>query len=63
MQTRSGRYRVAWIPLPVCPIPGWSACIVQAVRADSPGHAIRLTLYERIGDGPQQGPDDGPRAA
>jgi hypothetical protein len=59
VETRSARYRVAWIPLPHCPIPGWSACLVQAVDADRPrSPAIRLTLYERTrprhaGDGPR----------
>ena len=59
LETRSGRYHVAWIPLPECPIPGWSACLVQAVDADRPtAPAIRLTLYERTeplhaGDGPR----------
>ena len=47
IETRSGRYRVALIPLAVSVIPGFSACAVQAVRADMPGRAIRLTLYER----------------
>ncbi len=48
VETPSARYHVAWTPLPHCPIPGWSACIVQAVDADRPErNAIRLTLYER----------------
>ena len=61
VETRSARYRVAWIPLPHCPIPGWSACLVQAVDADRPtAKAIRLTLYERV---QPQHAGDGPRAA
>ncbi len=47
IQTRSGCYRVALIPLAVSAIPGFRACAVQAVRSDMPGRAIRLTLYER----------------
>lgn len=62
LETRSARYRVAWIPLPHCPIPGWSACLVQAVDADRPqAPAIRLTLYERNGPLPDDG--DGRQAA
>ena len=61
VETRSARYHVAWIPLPRCPIPGWSACLVQAVDADRPtAPAIRLTLYERT-EPPR--PGDTPRAA
>ena len=45
--TRHGRYDVARIPLPHCPIPGFRASLVQAVSADRPTRAIRLTLYER----------------
>jgi hypothetical protein len=63
IQTRSGRYRVAWIPIPVSPIPGYIACHVQAVRDDSPGHAVRLTIFERIANDPDRGSSDGPRAA
>jgi hypothetical protein len=54
---------VAWIPIPVSPIPGTIACHVQAVRDDSPGHAVRLTIFERATNGPELGSSDGPRAA
>lgn len=47
VETRSGRYRVALVPLAVSAIPGFRASVVQAVRSDEPGRAIRLTLYER----------------
>lgn len=47
VETRSGRYRVALIPLAVSAIPGFRASAVQAVRDDTPGRAIRLMLYER----------------
>lgn len=48
VETRHGRYDVAWIPLPECPIPGFRASLIQAVHADRPPRrAIRLTLYER----------------
>lgn len=47
IETRFGCYRVALVPLTVSAIPGFRASIVQAVRADEPGRAIRLTLYER----------------
>ena len=47
VETRHGRYDVATIPLPVCPIPGFRASLIQAVNADRPARAIRLTLYER----------------
>ena len=50
IQTRHGRYDVARIPLPECPIPGFRASLIQAVDADRPPtRAIRLTLYERLG--------------
>ena len=55
IETRFGRYRVALIPLTVSAIPGFRASIVQAVRSDEPGRAIRLTLYER--DMPFPAPD------
>ena len=63
LQTRSGTYRVAWIPIPVTLIPGWTACHVQAVRDDSPGHAVRLTIFERAVGNPDRDPSDGPAAA
>ena len=47
IETRFGCYRVALIPLAVSAIPGFRASVVQAVRSDEPGRAIRLTLYER----------------
>ena len=63
IETRSGRYRVAWIPLARSPLPGFSACAVQAVPAEPhPRYAVRLVLYERIGPLPDAG-DDGPYAA
>ena len=63
LQTRSGTYRVAWIPIPVSLIPGWTACHVQAVRDDSPGHAVRLTIFERAPGGSDRDTSDGPTAA
>ena len=61
IETRHGRYDVARIPLPECPIPGFRASLIQAVDADRPqARAIRLTLYERLGL--PRGGDD-PRAA
>ena len=63
IQTRSGFYRVAWIPLPYCPIPGWNACAVQAAREDALKPVLRLTLYERGDDAWGAGPEDGPSAA
>ncbi len=49
IETRYARYQVAWIPLPQCPIPGWSACHIQAIDSGRPtAPAIRLTLYERL---------------
>ena len=56
--TRHGRYDVATIPLPACPIPGFRASLIQAVDADRPARAIRFTLYEREHPGGGQ-----PRAA
>ncbi|RJQ08832.1 MAG: hypothetical protein C4558_07190 [Dehalococcoidia bacterium] len=56
VETRSGRYRVALIPLPASAIPGFRASAVQAVRSDTPGRAIRLTLFER--ELPFPAPDD-----
>ncbi|RJQ07865.1 MAG: hypothetical protein C4558_09070 [Dehalococcoidia bacterium] len=47
LNTRSGHYRVALVPQPESEIPGFRAIIVQAVRSDTPGRAIRLTLFER----------------
>ena len=47
IETRFGSYRVALVPLTVSEIPGFRASVVQAVRSDEPGRAIRLTLYER----------------
>lgn len=61
IETRSGRYAVAVIPLEYSPIPGFHATAVQAVRTDDPTHAVRLTLYERAT--PLPDPLDGPRAA
>ena len=58
IETRYARYAVAWIPLPQCPIPGWSACYIQALDTDRPARAIRLTLYERI-DRRHHGDDPG----
>ena len=55
IETRFGCYRVALIPLTVSGIPGFRASIVQAVRSDTPGRAVRLTLYER--DAPFPVPD------
>ena len=55
IETRSGCYRVALIPLSVSAIPGFRASAVQAVRSDTPGRAIRLTLYER--DTPRPTPE------
>ena len=50
VKTRHGRYDVARIPLPECPIPGFRASLIQAVRSGrAPRRAIRLTLYERVG--------------
>ena len=49
IETRHGRYDVARIPLPECPIPGFRASLIQAVDAGRPqARAIRLTLYERL---------------
>ena len=49
VETRHGRYDVARIPLPECPIPGFRASLIQAVHAGRPPRrAIRLTLYERV---------------
>ena len=49
VETRHGRYDVARIPLPECPIPGFRASLIQAVHAGRPPRrAIRLTLYERL---------------
>ncbi len=62
IETRSGRYRVAWIPLPHSPIPGFTACAVQAVPAvPHPRDAIRLVLYERRSPPPPE--DDNGRGA
>jgi len=47
IETHFGCYRVALVPLTVSAIPGFRASAVQAVRSDTPGRAIRLTLYER----------------
>jgi hypothetical protein len=56
IETRSGRYRVAWIPLARSPLPGFRACAVQAVPAEShPTRAIRLVLYERLAPPPEDG--------
>ncbi len=60
IETRGGRYAVAVIPLAHSEIPGFAATHYQAVRADDPTHAVRLTLFERI-DPP--GPDGHARAA
>ncbi len=61
IETRHGRYDVARIPLPECRIPGFRACLIQAVDADRPqARAIRLTLYERLEPRPR---GDAPRAA
>lgn len=56
VETRSGSYRVALIPLSGSAIPGFRASAVQAVRSDTPGRAIRLTLFER--ELPFPAPDD-----
>ena len=49
IQTRSGCYRVAWIPLARSPLPGFRACAVQAVPvAAHSAHAVRLVLFERL---------------
>ena len=49
VETRHGRYDVARIPLPECPIPGFRASLIQAVHSGRPPRrAIRLTLYERL---------------
>jgi len=56
LETRSGHYRVALVPQPESEIPGFCATIVQAVRSDTPGRAIRLTLFER--EPPLPSPDD-----
>lgn len=61
IETRSGRYAVAVIPLQHSEIPGFDATAIQAVRADDPRHAVRLTLFERAA--PVTDPHDGPRAA
>ena len=55
LRTRSGRYRVALVPLAACPIPGFRATAVQAVPLDGgaprPGddrrRTVRLVYYER----------------
>ncbi len=53
------RHEAAAIPLPECPIPGFRACLIQAVEADRPqARAIRLTLYERLEPRPR-GDDPG----
>jgi len=51
LTTAFGRYRVAFIPRAECPLPGFRACAVQAVRLDPAGRpqrAVRLTLYTRL---------------
>ena len=48
--TRFGHYRVTWIPLQHCPLPGFRAAAIQAVHAERPARAIRLTLFERLPD-------------
>ena len=63
VETRSGRYRVAWIPIQASPIPGWTACHIQAVPTNDPTRAVRLTLFERAGGGPQRDPGSGSQAA
>lgn len=50
LTTRFGRYRVAFVPHAVSPLPGFRAWLVQAVRLDAggrPGRAVRLTLLAR----------------
>jgi hypothetical protein len=49
IETRFGRYRMAWIPLTHSPLPGFAACAVQAVPIEPLARrAVRLVLYERI---------------
>lgn len=48
--TRFGHYHVTWIPLQHCPLPGFRAAAIQAVNAERPSRAIRLTLFERLPD-------------
>ena len=60
IETRSGRYAVAVIPLRHSEIPGFDATAIQAVRSDDPTRAVRLTLFERSRP---DGPADHPRAA
>lgn len=63
IETRFGRYRMAWIPLAHSPLPGFSACAVQAVPVGPrPTHAVRLVLYERRSPPPPED-GDGRRAA
>jgi len=60
LRTRSGRYRVALVPLAACPIPGFRATAVQAIPLDGvaprPGddrrRTVRLVYYERTGPVP-----------
>ncbi len=45
--TRSGSYRVTWIPLAHSVLAGFHATAVQATPQARPRQVIRLTLYER----------------
>lgn len=58
IETRSGCYAVAVVPLLHSPLPGFRATAVQAVRADTPAHPVRLMLFER-----EPAPTHGPFAA
>ncbi|MCK9497063.1 MAG: hypothetical protein M0R75_16435 [Dehalococcoidia bacterium] len=60
METQSGRYTTAVIPLSYSEIPGFHATHFQAVRDDDPTRAVRLTLFERISP---HAPTDHTRAA
>ena len=59
--TRFGQYRVTWIPLQHCPLPGFRAAAIQAIHAERSRRAIRLTLFERLPDHDED--RDGHRAA
>ena len=61
IETRSGRYTAAVIPLLHSPLPGFDATAIQAVRLDDPSRAVRLVLYARTA--PRPGPAGLPRAA
>lgn len=61
LDTRAGRYYVVQTPFLRCPIPGWLAYRVQAVRAGDDTR-VELTLYERTDEGPPR-TDEPQRAA